>query len=67
MMIFVLSKLAAREPASSEYSNLSPPTVIRARYYSSLSGLKSHTKLLYVTFLLDGTSFLDTNSVVSVP
>jgi len=36
--IFVSRRLAAGEPASSGYSNLSPPTVILTQYGSSFSG-----------------------------
>ena len=63
---FVSNKLAAGEPASSLYVNLSPPTVICTLYGSSFRGQKSHTNVAYVTYCCGGTSSLVMNSMVSV-
>ena len=63
--IFVSMRLAAGEPASSKYVSLSPPTLIRARYCSSLRGLQSKIQVAYVARLSVGTSCLNINSIVS--
>ena len=67
IIVFVSSKLAARELASLEYSSLLLLTAICILYYSSFSSLKSQIKLAYMTFLLDRISFLEINLIVSVP
>ena len=53
---FVSNNVAAGDAVSSEYYNLSLPTVSLTRYFSDLSGLMSQTIFANVTVLFLVTS-----------
>jgi hypothetical protein len=66
MRIFAVVRPAVRVDLSPGYSILSPPTVNRVRYFSSLWSFMSTTNEPYVTFRPFGISDLRMNRIVFV-